>query len=89
MLLSALQDNWFDDTDESVDDSELSPPAGPQQWRVHKGLGADDVHLSMASHGITNAAFMDDTDAHSADRLPLRQYHTSDRSLADNIPDEF
>ena len=51
---SGLQDNWFDDTDESADGSVESPVAPTQTWKVHQGLGAGDIQ----SAGIMNAAFL-------------------------------
>ncbi len=76
MVLS-LQDNWFDETDESADESVGSPVPTAQTWKVHQGLGGGDAH----SQGIMNAAFVDD------DSLPdhgMPQY-TFDPS----VPDEF
>ena len=67
--LSGLQDNWFDDTDESADGSAASPVASTQTWKVHQGLGASDVHAGSA--GIMNAAFLQSDTLSSNDAQQL------------------
>ena len=55
-ICPALQDNWFDETDESGEESVGSPVAAAQTWKVHQGLGASEAR----SDGIVNAAYVDD-----------------------------
>ncbi len=76
-MVMSLQDNWFDETDESADESVASPVPTAQTWKVHQGLGGGDAH----SQGIMNAAFVDDVS------LPVHgmpQY-----SFDHGVPDEF
>ncbi|DBA75671.1 TPA: FGFR1 oncoprotein partner [Trebouxia sp. C0005] len=71
------QDNWFDETDESADESVGSPVPAAQTWKVHQGLGSGDAH----SQGTMNAAFVD------YDSIPdhgMPQY-----SFDHSVPDEF
>ena len=76
-IVILLQDNWFDETDDSADESVGSPVIAPQTWKVHQGLGAGDAHSS----GITNAAFVDDESV-SGHSLPQYTFDAS-------VPDEF
>ncbi|KAL0047835.1 hypothetical protein WJX82_001140 [Trebouxia sp. C0006] len=71
------QDNWFDETDESADESVASPVPTAQTWKVHQGLGGGDAH----SQGIMNAAFVDD------DSLP--DHEMPQYSFDPSVPDEF
>lgn len=76
-LMVSLQDNWFDDTDDSADEGVGSPVAAAQTWKVHQGLESGDAH----SHGVANAAFVDDD--------PLPNHGMLQFSLDSSIPDEF
>lgn len=76
-MMICLQDNWFDETDESADESVGSPVPAAQTWKVHQGLGSGDAH----SQGTMNAAFVD------YDSIPdhgMPQY-----SFDHSVPDEF
>ncbi len=76
-MVMSLQDNWFDETDESADESVASPVPTAQTWKVHQGLGGGDAH----SQGIMNAAFVDD------DSLP--DHEMPQYSFDPSVPDEF
>ena len=78
-----MQDIWFDETDNSADDSEGSPVARPQSWKVHQGLASDDVHLEP--HGIMNAAFIADSNASRPQQVAFRQF--AGRDDDEDVPD--